>query len=266
MVHEGYFDKVYYRFSKTEKTPAATIFAIHGLGGHSLWFDKAGLFFNRQNINFFSFDLPGFGQSKYPIGEIDSYKTWVRVTKDTLVSFLYMLKTSTPFFILGHSMGALIAILLKKNVKSNGWILSVPGFEGYSKTWPLIKFIIPILFKSIFNPHQKIILPFGPELLTKNKKTQIKLKADPYRVINPTANIFKEVYFLAHAAKLNIKHLDEPVLMLMAEEDLVCSNLHMEKYFNQIKSNDKSMKVYTNSYHDSYLHFHFFINQFFRNP
>ena len=255
MLFEGYFDKIYYRFLKTEKDSdvIANIFAIHGLGGHSLWFDRGGELFNKQKIDFFSFDLPGFGQSKYPIGTVESYKLWISATREILEKFLVTFDVKTPVFILGHSMGGLIAILLSKEVRANGWIISVPGFEGYHKTWPLINFIFPVLVKSVFSPKKSIILPFGPELLTKNRETQLKVKKDPLRVTNPNAKIFLEVYLLTLASKLFCDSLTEPVLMLQAGQDKVCSNNAMVDYFIKIQSKDKVKIMYESSYHDLFI-------------
>lgn len=255
MFQEGYFDKVYYRFYKSEPQNEirANLFAIHGLGGHCIWFDSAAKLFNKNKINFFSFDLPAFGQSKYPKGQIESYKLWITTTRRILERFLFSFEIKKPVFILGHSMGALIAALLAKSVKANGWIISVPGFKGNNETWPMGNFILPVLFKSIFSPYENIVMPFGPELLTKNKDTQLKVKKDQLRVVNVSAQIFKHVYFLTLKAKLSYKFFNDPVLMLIAGKDKICSKAAMEEYFEHIKSKDKSKKIYTNSYHDLFI-------------
>lgn len=255
VLHEGFFDNTYYRFwCAEEKTSAiANVFAIHGLGGHCLWFDNAASYFNKRNINFFSFDLPGFGQSKYPKGTVASYKEWISVTRDVLKKFLVSFQLIAPVFILGHSMGALIAILLNKSVRANGWIFSVPGFEGNKQCFPFSSFVLPVLCKALIGSKENVVVPFGPELLTKNRGTQLKLKSDPYRIINLDASVYKHVHFLALRAKLYSKLLTDPVLMLIAGGDVICSNNAMEKFFNEIKVKDKSKKVYTNAFHDLFV-------------
>ena len=255
MLHDGYFDKVYYRFWESEaKTHSvANIFAIHGLGGHCLWFDEAAKKFNIQNINFFSFDLPGFGQSKYPKGTISSYKDWISVTREVLENFLVHFEINSPVFILGHSMGALIAILLSKNVRTNGWIFSVPGFEGDSQLFPVKTFVLPVLFKGVCMPSESITVPFGPELLTRNKGTQLKVKKDSLRVINLNAKVFLNVYLLSLLAKHKSDSLSPSVLMLEAGEDKICSRSAMEKFFNGLKLQDKCKKIYPNSFHDLFI-------------
>ena len=252
MLQEGYIDKVYYRYAKAENE-TALVFAIHGLGGHSFWFDKAALLFNEKKISFFSFDLPGFGRSKYQSGYISSYKFWLSTAEEIFNTVVRDFnKSKVPVFIVGHSMGALISILLK-NINVNGMVLSVPGFEGHPETWDAKSILIPVLCKAFLKPDENVILPFGPELLTKNKNTQLEIKKDPYRVINPSAHMFKEVYFLTLQAKRMIKKINLPVLMLISGNDKVCSNVAMEKYFNLIPSSDKCMKVYTNALHDLFI-------------
>lgn len=252
MLKEGFFDKIYYRYWEVDNKldAIANVFVIHGLGGHSIWFDQLAKVLNQNNINCFSFDLPGFGQSKYPKGEIDSYMTWVDTTKEVLKNFLLQFQVMSPVFILGHSMGALIAILLNEKVKANGWILSVPGFEGDNRTFPFLSFTLPTLFKALTKSKETVILPFGPELLTKNKKTQNKLKKDPLRVINVSAELLKHVYFLGMKTKRSHDLLNEPVVMLLAGKDTVCSNQASERFYNEIKAPDKSKKIYTESLHD----------------
>ena len=255
MLHEGFLNNIYYRYWQADKQSnvIANVFAIHGLGGHCIWFDSPAAIFNKRNINLFSFDLPGFGQSKYPKGTVSSYYVWLNETKSTLEQFLIQFNVKEPVFILGHSLGALLAILLSETVKANGWILSVPGFEGQKETWPFFSFIAPALFKGVCKPDENINMPFGPELLTKNKETQLKVKKDPYRVISPSAQIFKHVYFLSQKTK-NLHNLPrEPVLMLIAGEDKVCSVTAMDEYFNKLTVNDKCKKVYTNSFHDLFI-------------
>lgn len=252
MLREGYLDKIYYRYWWSDGA-IANVFAIHGLGGHCLWFDSAGELFVNNQINFFSFDLPAFGQSKYPLGEISSYKVWVEATREVLKNFLVNFFVSSPVFILGHSMGALIAVLLTKTVKASGWVLSVPGFDGAKESFPTTGFVLPVFFKSIYRPKELVIVPYGPELLTRNKETQIKLKQDPFRVINLSADIYKHVYFLSLKAKSYAKGLSEPVLMLIAGKDMVCSGKSMENFFSKLKVSDKSKKIYTNSFHDLFV-------------
>lgn len=252
MLRDGYLDKVYYRFFEVEN-PVANVFLIHGLGGHCLWFDEAGKLFNKHSINSFSFDLPGFGQSKYAKGKVDTYKIWINTTRDLLWSFISKYSKGKPLFIIGHSMGALIAMVLAKNVQASGWILTVPGFEGHKKSFPPLQFVLPTILSSIFMPTKKIIVPFGPDRLVKNKDMQCRLKEDPFRVIDQDAKIYLEVYLLGKLAKKLCKSFNEPLLMLQAEEDIVCSNEAMLKYFNLIPSSDKEKIVYQNAYHDLFV-------------
>lgn len=251
MFNEGYLEKIYYRFFK-EENAVASVFAIHGLGGHCLWFDNAGKLFSEKKINFFSFDLPGFGQSKYELGSISSYKDWLDASCKVFNQFLNLFHIKSPVFIIGHSMGALIAAIISKQINASGWILSVPGFEGNKNVFPL-SFTFKVLFRSLFKPDENIMLPFGPEQLTRNRETQIRLKKDPHRVINLKPKMLFEVVLLTKCAiyfhGLNLK----PVFMIQSGMDKVCSNQAMVRFFEKINSPDKEIKVYKDTYHDLFV-------------
>ena len=252
MFKDGFNKNIYYRYFQADNA-IANVFAIHGLGGHCMWFDKGAKLFNKNNISFFSFDLPGFGQSKFERGYIDSYNEWVSASKDILWWFLNNFGINKPVFVLGHSMGALVALVLSLNVKTNGWILPVPGFKGTDECFPFLGFVLPMLNKAFINPKGPITVPFGPELLTKNKETQLLLKKDPRRVINISARVYFQVFLLSKKAVSICSEFTEPLLMLIAGEDKICSNEAMQKCFNEIKSENKTKKEYENSYHDLFV-------------
>lgn len=252
MLQDGYIDKVYYRFHKVDK-PIANVFAIHGLGGHCIWFDEGAKYFNSENISFFSFDLPGFGQSKYPLGVVSSYNDWINVSKEILGKYLIDFKIDAPVFVLGHSMGALIALMLSRTVRTNGWILSVPGFQGNPDMWPYFDLVLPTICKAIFKPNEPIIMPFGPEAITKNKEMQMKTKKDKFRVVTPNASLFMHLHFLTKAAVKVGNTFDSKFLLLEAGNDLVCSNEAMDKFFEGAKASDKTRKIYPGVYHDLFI-------------
>lgn len=252
MLETGFIDKYYYRFWKNGSLPNANVFAIHGFGGHSIWFDKAGELFNKHNINFFSFDLPGFGQSNFTRGNIDSYNEWLRAVEDLYKNFSSNLSNDKPTFILGHSMGALLATIISSRLNPPGTILTVPGFEGAGDSWTP-GLIAKILFSSIFLPNKEIFVPFGPDKLTKNKDIIRDLKRDELRVISPRAKMFLQLKLLGFKAKKACKDLSCKTLMIQAKEDLVCSNDAMDIAFENITAVDKEKKLYEDLYHDIFL-------------
>lgn len=251
MLETGFIDKIYFRYWRAEK-PAASVIAIHGFGGHSIWFDKAGGFFNKNNISFFSFDLPGFGQSKYERGDVDSYMTWVNVAKSVFEHYKENHSKGKKVFIMGHSMGSLLTIMTNKEVNSDGIVLSVPGFDGSKEAWPL-KLVLSIMFNSIFSPQKPITVPFGPELLTRSREAQLECKKDPYRVISPKAKVFLQLKLLGMAAKKTLPKIKTPVFLIKAEKDMVCSNEAMDLAYKEILSSDKQIKEYKDFYHDLFL-------------
>ena len=197
--------------------------------------------------------MPGFGQSKYPRGVVNSYNDWTGVAKEVLEKYLIDFKINAPVFILGHSMGALVALMLSKNVKANGWILSVPAFKGNPNVWPYFELVLPTICKAIFMPNEPIVMPFGPESITKNKETQLKMKKDNLRVVSPNASLFRHLHFLTKAATKVGESFNSKFLLLQADNDLICSNDAMDKFFESSISSDKTKKLYPGVYHDLFV-------------
>lgn len=251
MFKDGFIEKIYYRYWSVSD-PVACIFAIHGFGGHSIWFDNAAKHFNENKINFFSFDLPGFGQSKYERGYTPSYKFWIESSFHILKSLKHELGFTKPVFILGHSMGALISILLSLKIKPEGLILTVPGFEGAKSCWPS-SLVLSIMINSIVNPKKEILVPFGPDILTRNREKQLEMKGDPYRVIKPQAKSFFELKLLGIKAQSELPKLKTPLLLIKAGNDLVCSNTAMDSVYEKFKMPDKNISVYEGLYHDIFM-------------
>ncbi len=96
---------LYSRILKSTKKPVATVLFIHGIGNSGeVWnevIDKLP-----SNIKVVTIDLLGFGQSPRPSWEVYGVKTQAR---SVLATFL-ALRLRGPIIIVGHSLGALVAV------------------------------------------------------------------------------------------------------------------------------------------------------------
>ena len=90
----------------TEKTPS--LLFIHGAGGHGeIWDGQASAFHGKHAV--FRLDLPGHGGSGgHGEDRIGAYAEWVRLASEKLFA-------SSPFVLVGHSMGGAITLELSLN-------------------------------------------------------------------------------------------------------------------------------------------------------
>lgn len=232
------------------------VLAIHGLGGHSGWFARLAEELKHNDIGFYAYDLPGFGtnhnldrsnHSPYTKGHIDSYQEWIDFTERKYQE----LKLSNPnarVTILGHSLGALIAVNLRSIATGDKLILSVPGFKGVAATFDLMFMINTarkiIIDKLLFDRDVYVEMPVSE----KSKLTPAM--TDPLRVGNVTQTLLFEIVKMRSITKKNIANLNKPVLFIQMEGDKVVDNATQNQYFEIVKSEDKAFKIYSGADHD----------------
>ncbi len=232
------------------------VLAIHGLGGHSGWFASLAEECRRNGIEFVAYDLPGFGKnhnlapdnhSPYTKGHVDSYQEWI----DFVQRKYELLKDKNPnsrITILGHSLGALIAVNLPEIAQGDKLILSVPGFKGASSTFDL-SFMINtvrkiIIDKLIFDRDVYVEMPVS------EKAKLTPAMTDPLRVGTVTQTLLFEIVKMRGITQKNILKLQTPVLCIQMEGDKVVDNATQDLYFKEIPSKSKTMKVYSGADHD----------------
>ncbi len=119
------------RYSRKPKKPKATILFIHGIGNNGdAWrnvIDKLP-----SDVRVITIDLLGFGRSPRPKWAIYNAKTQA---KSVLATYL-KLRIASPVIIVGHSLGALVAIEIAKTypLLVNSLILCSPPLYDTSDT------------------------------------------------------------------------------------------------------------------------------------
>lgn len=91
------------------KNPKATVLFIHGIGDSgAAWEEVVAKLPN--DIRIVSIDLLGFGNSKRPAWAVYSVKTQAR----SVLATVFKLRITHPIIIVGHSLGALVAVEIAK--------------------------------------------------------------------------------------------------------------------------------------------------------
>ncbi|MCO5143959.1 MAG: lysophospholipase [Oligoflexia bacterium] len=241
----------------------ASILIIHGLGEHSGRYQALAKHFNKLGIDVFSFDLRGHGRSQGTRGHFESIS---QLSDDVQCYVQHLLdikdlEAGEPLYVLGHSLGGLVATYFvanfkreKKNPTLEGLILSAPAF-GLGNS-PLRK-IQSGLAKQVPSFFQAIQIPTGiqSKQLTHDHKEQKKYDADPlvHGWISPSAYSAMEKA-IADLYSL-IPSLDIPTLFMLCGRDSVVDTNAAENFFQrlQIAHSEKISKiVFSNFYHEPF--------------
>lgn len=229
----------------------AAILLIHGLGEHS------GRYMNLVNhltplgYAIYAVDHIGHGKSDGTRKHIKTFSDF----SDTLDIFMQRVKEwhgSNPLFILGHSMGGLIAshYLLKHQHHFSGVILSAPALK-ISDGIPLSKILMGKLLAVVLPKFG--ILPINPTKVSRDPAVVQAYLDDPLihkgqtsaRLASELVNAMERVHEGAATIKL-------PMLILQGTEDAIVNPDGAQEFFDAVGSTDKTLKLYDGLYHEAF--------------
>jgi alpha-beta hydrolase superfamily lysophospholipase len=227
------------------KNSRAIILAIHGMGAHSERYMDMAKFLNSKKISTYSIALRGYGELfEKKCYRIKDFCNDIKKLKEIIIKE----NPGKPIFILGESMGALIAHVNVMQYDNNfsGIIEIAPVYKDIMKINLLNR--IKIAFLSILFPNSLIKMPFKTEELTRDKKMIFKLTKDKRETRVASAGLLLDILLNQIKVALFIKKIKLPVLFLLAQKDMLGDTNYNIKLFNKLNC-DKELKAYKDSYH-----------------
>ena len=228
--------------------PRAAILLVHGLGAHSGRWSLLAEFFLRNNISSYAIELKGFGETKDLKGHVDSLDTYfsdIRIFRNLIAQE----NPGKKIFILGESMGGLIAFLMAghKERLFDGLICVSPAFKSRIK-FSLIEYI-KIISSFIYNPKKQFRVNFDSSMCTRDSEYLKILNSDSGEHRLATSKLLLNLVFAQiKAAGLKDK-INSPVLFLLAGYDKLVDLESSEKIFDNLSLKDKTIIIYPAMYH-----------------
>lgn len=240
---------LYYRDWSPEGTAKGVVALVHGLGEHCQRYDALGDFLNNQGFALCALDLPGHGHSKGKRGHVDSFNVY----QTAVLTMLERARAShpgLPIFLLGHSMGGLIAahLLLDHQNQFSGALLSGAAIQSPQEppAWQvaIIKGIAKLLPSAG-------MLQLDASGISRDQKVVDKYMSDPLvsqdklsaQFLVSMTNTMAEVK--ANAAKITL-----PILIMHGSQDRMTAPEGSQLLFNLISSEDKHINLYDGLYHE----------------
>jgi alpha-beta hydrolase superfamily lysophospholipase/molybdopterin converting factor small subunit len=228
----------------------AVILVIHGLGEHSGRYSMLAGDFNRAGFSVFSFDLRGHGKSEGKRGHIMSFNEYL-FDVDNFKQML-LKRFSRPLFILGHSMGGLIAM--------NFTIKNPANISGLITFGPLLRIRARVpewkkrlgIFLSNRIPSLGMSNGLNPNHLSHDKEVVRAYRNDPLVHTKVTARWFTEITSAMDETFQIALRLNTPVLMLHGSDDMLTDPEGSSSIFELITFSDKTLKFYDGFYHEIY--------------
>lgn len=221
---------------------------VHGAFEHAGRYDEIASLFQQQGLHVVYGDLPGQGKSTRRRGHIDRFDQYI----DTVSFWLEeAAKFRLPIFLLGHSMGGLIAIrtMEEKHPDIQGVILSSPGLGILNEPRKSVKLVSRVL--DAVYPKYKVEAPIVTEKVTRNEQVIEADEGDSLILEKVSVRWYWE---FVRAINLAFKRLsdfpDVPTLVVQAGEDMMVDIKETKRWFNQLDISEKSYKEWANLYHE----------------
>ncbi len=228
-------------------TSSGSIVIVHGVGEHSSRYAHVGVHFAKLGYPVYAYDQRGNGRSPGRRGHIKEFNEYILDLK----CFLEHLSLDEKIFILGHSLGGLIAIRFAMDYPEiiAGIVVTSPAL-GLSMEVPILKKGLAYTL-NLFYPEFTMI---DDGILTKYISHDPKV-CDAYDN-DPLIHRMRSSRFFVEFVKTYRKtagephNLKAPCLFLQAGDDRIVSVEALKRFYGGVSAKDKSLKIYPNFYHE----------------
>lgn len=226
--------------------PRALVVGVHGFAEHAGRYQHVGQFLAERGYALFMYDLRGHGQSEGTRGYVDSFNQFIEDT----VAFIKLAKSEVKAktFLLGHSMGGLIAVLTAARVggELDGLITSGAALE--LKVAASTKMMLQLM--AILNPRGRVNTPVDPQLLSKDPAVAQQYLSDPLVFKDPTFKILSEFGKTVSNVWKFVGLISSPALVMHGGDDRIVPPSASRKLYETLPSPDKTLRIYEGLRHE----------------
>ncbi len=234
---------------EAEGDARAVIVIVHGAMEHQGRYKWLIEMWRSEGYHVIIGDLPGHGlTTRARRGHINSFEEYIITVKDWVQeAYKYQL----PVFLLGHSMGGLIAIRLLQleEVDIAGLILSSPCLGLL--TYPNRAVHAASAVLNVAYPKFKSDAGLTIDMVTRNKEVREASLNDPLYITKVSVRWYRELLEAIKEAFNDIPELDDvPYMLMQAGDDQIVDKRQVREWFNYTSSSEKFYKEWSGLYHE----------------
>ncbi|MEO1124227.1 MAG: lysophospholipase [Cyanobacteria bacterium J06639_16] len=237
------------RVWRSRQPTLGVLVLVHGLGEHLGRYDSVATALNQAGITVAGFDLPGHGRSAGQRGHINHWQDY----RQSLQQFVTVMATqfpSAPLFLMGHSLGAMIALdfAMQDWFPLQGLIISGTPLVPTSVQSP-IKVLVVRLLSPIF-PRLSLKTGVQPAALSRDRMLLERDRQDALIHNVATLRWGAEMLDAIARIKANPNKISHPVLMMHGDCDTISAIAGAQTFFDAIPAADKTFNIYPGSHHE----------------
>ena len=227
----------------------AVIILVHGLGEHSGRYDYLASHCTKLGFAVCAVDHYGHGKSDGQPGHVERFSVYLDGVR-ALLGQVRAERPGVPLFLLGHSMGGLIAasLLPEEQAHFRACVLSGPAFASDAeppaivmRITRLIAWLAPTVPMIGLDPagvsrDPDVVRAYVRDPLVHHGKLTARLIVELKTAMQTT---------LARAPEVNL-----PLLIMHGEDDVLTSPAGSREFHARAGSADKTLKTYPGLYHE----------------
>ncbi|MFD2371011.1 alpha/beta hydrolase [Brevibacillus sp. GCM10020057] len=211
--------------------PKGAVVLVHGTGEHYGRYEHVAAFLNERGWSVFTGDLPGWGRSPGRRGHIDSFDQYIEAVHGWMAEARAACGAAQPLYLLGHSLGGLIAV---RYVQSAG----SAGLTGLILTSPCLALKLEVprwkarLARLLDSAWPTLAMPNGitADMVSRDEAVQAAYRTDPLNYGKVSVRWFQELQRAMEAAWQERAAIPLPVLIQQAGDDSLIQADAVERF------------------------------------
>jgi alpha-beta hydrolase superfamily lysophospholipase len=243
-----------------EGAPRYVVTIVHGNSDHAGRFDELARALVATGALVIGPDLRGQGKSGGPRGHVDGFERYVgdvlwvmRQTASELPPALQ--PEAAPWFLFGHSMGGLIALLLlvdePRAVPLRGAVVSAP-LLGIAVKVPAVKLLLGRVMARVY-PRFALPVELPPSDVARDPERVAAYDADPLRSKVVTAGWFAAMNRAMERVTAGLPDVTTPLLLYVGTGDRIVDAHAAQRGFERLRqpaAHDQTLRVFEGYYHE----------------
>lgn len=219
---------------------------VHGLGAHSGWFEAFARLLKVKQGFCLAYDQRGFGRRQDE--SFTSYTQWID-DLNTVFDYGQAQIGDRPLFLVGNSMGAVVALAAVSFLSPAGLVLLSPGLDGHPSTFSL-NYKLQAILKAFFFPNKEVSIPYGFDRACREPRVVDWLESDPAKRNRVPAYMLLELLKLTKMVARERLNITLPVLMMTAGHEFIVNSQVNESFFAGLKTTRKQHIHFSEAWHD----------------
>lgn len=244
--------RIVYQATQPPSSARAVVVLVHGNSEHMGRYAHVVSALAARGFAVYNHDHRGHGKSEGVRGDVEDFRFFVR-DLDQLVEIARGQHPGLPAFLIGHSLGGLIAFTyaLEHERKLAGLVLMSPALEFGADVSPLLKQLSGVVARAL------PLLPITPShkqpesVLSRDPEVQRLFDADPLCYSGDVrARYGSQLLQAAKYARARGRNLRLPVLIQYGTADKLVSPEGAKALYKRLRSSDKRMVEWEGARHE----------------